>query len=62
MFCRRQKYLPVVWRGQITVTGPDEIIKEQAELDGVVSFVPIRTLELCVKHCGVIQQNDMEKQ
>jgi len=47
----RGRSLPVVWRGRVHVTGPDEGITEQAEVDGVVSCVQSsRVFVLCFEH------------
>jgi hypothetical protein len=59
---RRGNSLPVVWKGEVNVTGPDEVIKEHAKVDSIVNFVHSRVSLLCIKHHAVIQLKNTEKQ
>ena len=62
MLQRRGNSFPVVWKGKVNVTGPDEVIKECAKVDVIVNFVHSRLSVLCIEHHGVIQLNNTKKQ
>ena len=47
------RYLAVVWRGKVRVTGPDKVITEQAKVDGVVNLIQSRVFVLCFE-CRVV--------